>query len=177
MIRFTALLAFGILSLSVSGCMTAYRDSVHADTLKTYTRIFLTDYNTAWQSALESLKSSRLDVSNREGGFLQTKWTDNTAEKNFIDSFGTAESYLKAQYRFKVVVAKGFYNGKPSVKVSVEKDQVIQRDVLEGWRPVATDSIDENTLLYRIGRIIWMKMKLAKLEERRVQKAMQETKF
>ena len=147
------------------GCMKAYIGSVGGNVDEVFSRIFISDMNVSWQAVLEALKSSSLDVSNRESGYVQTKWTDNTTQKNFIDSFGTASAYLKAQYRFKVSVAKGFYAGKPSVKVTVQKEQMVQRDVLEGWVPIETDRIDEKTLLYRIGRIIYVKLKLAKMDE------------
>lgn len=154
-----------VLALSASGCMTAYKKSVGGEGPKTFIRIYLTDFNTAWQSVGDSLKSFRIDVSNREGGFYQTRWTDNTAEKNFIESYAGATSFLKAQFRFKIVLTKGLYNGKDSVKISVLKEQLIQRDVLDGWRPVDTDDIEENTLLYRIGRLITMRMRMAKIDE------------
>ncbi|MBI4925478.1 MAG: hypothetical protein HY843_06090 [Bdellovibrio sp.] len=170
------LLVFFIL-LCFTSCMTAYRKTVGADINQIFTKLYFTDFNTAWQGALEALKSSRMDVSNREGGFIQTRWTDNTQEKNFIDSFGDANAYLSAKYRFRVTVAKGFFNGVAAIKVSVQKDQITQRDVLEGWRHIETDSIEENTLLYRIGRIIYIKMKLAQIEEEKVKKALEETQF
>jgi hypothetical protein len=162
-----------------SGCMSAYKQSVGSDNSQIYRKIFLTDFNTSWQSVLDALKASPLDVSNREGGFVQTKWTDNTAEKNFAESFGGTDAYLKAQYRFRVTVAAGFYyrSNKPSVKVTVQKEQLVQRDVLEGWHPLETDSIDENTLLYRIGRIIAIRMKLAKIEEEKTRKAIENSGF
>lgn len=163
--------------VTASGCVTAYKESVGGETTQVFSKIYLTDFNTAWQAVLDSLKSTRLDVTNREGGFVQTKWTENTAEKNFVDSFGSADAYLKAQYRLKVTVSKGFYNGQPSIKVTVQKDQLVQIDVLEGWRPIVTDSIDENTLLYRIGRIITIKTRLAQIERERIQKAMEDVKF
>ncbi len=165
------------LALSLPGCMSAYRKQVGADLSRTYTKIFLTDVNTAWQAVLDSLRSSRIDISNREGGLVQTRWTENTAEKNFVDSFGSADAFLKAQYRFRVVVAKGFYNGKPSVKVTVQKEQLIQRDVLEGWRPVESDSVDENTLLYRIGRLIQIKLRMQGLEDEKSRKALEGVEF
>jgi hypothetical protein len=165
------------LGLSSASCVTAYKQSIGSDSSQIFQRIYLTDFNTAWQSVLDSIKNSRLDVSNREGGFVQTKWTDNTSEKNFVDSFGDQDSYLKAQYRFRINVAKGFYNGQPSVKVSIQKEQMLQRDVLEGWRPTETDTIDENTLLYRIGRIIFIRMKMAYLEEQKTQKAIENSGF
>ncbi len=159
------------LALAASSCTGPYRRSLGGETDQGFSRIYRSDFNTAWQAVLDALKNSRLDVSNREAGFIQTRWVDNTAEKNLIDSYGTTDTYLKTQYRFRVTVAQGAYEGKPSVKVSVRKEQVVSRDVLEGFHRVETNAIEENTLLYRIGRIIFMRMKLAMLEERRTQQA------
>jgi hypothetical protein len=165
------------LILSATSCVSAYKQSVGSDTSQVFQRIYLTDFNTAWQATLDSIKNSRLDVSNREGGYVQTKWTDNTAEKNFVDSFAGQDSFLKARYRFRISVSKGAYNGKPSIKVAVQKEQLVLRDVLEEWRPVETDAIDENTLLYRIGRIIFIRMKIAYLEEKKTEKAIENSGF
>jgi hypothetical protein len=74
-------------------------------------------------------------------------------------------------------VAKGFYNGHPSVKVTVLKEQVVQRDVLEGWKPTETEPTEERTLLYRIGRLIYMRMKVARLEEEKTKKAIESSGF
>lgn len=176
--RFAGLLALALFAATgASSCASAYKQSVGGNIQQLFAKTYLTDFNTAWQSCLDSMKSMRLDVSNREGGFIQTRWTENTAEKNFTDSFGGADAYLKAQFRFRVNVSKGFYNGHPSIKVSVQKEQLIQRDVLEGWRPIETDSIDENTLLYRIGRIIFIKMKIAKIEEEKTRKEIESSGF
>lgn len=169
------LMAGSALALSSSSCMTAYRQTVGSDGSRVFNRVFLTDYTTAWQAVLESMKSLRIDVKNQEGGFVQTRWIENTSEKAFVDSYGGAESYLKAQYRLKVSVAKAFHNGRQAaVKVTVQKEQVIQRDVLEGWKSVDTDSLEENSLLYRMGRLIYMRMKLARIEEEKNQRALQE---
>jgi hypothetical protein len=163
------LVALALLGLTLSACQTAYRKSIGGGEPTEYvTRIYLTDFNVGWQSILDALKHSPLDVSNREGGFVQTKWTDNTAERNFVEAFGNQDVALKAQYRFRVSIAKGFYNGQPSVKIQVSKEQLVERDILEGWHPIGDeDKVDENTLLYRIGRLIYMKMKLALLEEQK----------
>lgn len=174
--KFAALSLLG-LALVATSCVSAYKETVGGETEQTFSKVYYTDFNTAWQSVLDGLKHNRLDVSNREGGFVQTKWTDNTDDKNFADSFGDADAYLKAQYRFKVTVAKSFFNGKPAIKVTVQRDQLVQRDVLEGWQPSETDSIEENTLLYRVGRLIMIKMKLAKIEEEKTRKALESTTF
>ncbi len=171
----TLILGLG-LSLALGlGCNTAYKKSVGGDTEQIFSRIFLTDYNTAWGSVLEALKSSPLEVSNRDSGFIRTKWVDNTSDRNLFESFGQGRAFLKAQYRFRVSVGKGFFEGEQSVKVAVQREQLVQSDVLEGWRPVISDSIEENTLLYRIGRIIFIRTKINKMEEEKREREIQES--
>lgn len=166
------------LLLSNTGCMSAYRKSLGKDTDLSFSRIYATDFDTAWQAVLDSLKAVAIDIPSREAGFIQTRWTDNTAMKNLTDSFGGANTYLKAQYRLRVSLSKSAnYNGVPAVKVTVQKDQIVQRDVLEGWRPVETDTLEENTLLYRIGRLILIKMKQTKIEEEKIKKGLESTHF
>lgn len=152
-------------TIGATGCMTAYKKSVGANTQSNFNRVYATDFNTAWQAVLDSMKSVRLDVTNREAGFLQSRWMDNTKEKNFTDGDGSTDLYMRAQYRFKVTVAKGVYNGVNAIKVTVQREQFAQRDALDDFHPLESDSIEENTLLYRIGRIISVKTRLAKLEE------------
>ncbi len=166
-----------LLALLSPGCMEAYRKTVASELPRSVERMYLTDMNTAWSSVIEALKSIRIDVSNREGGFIQTKWTDNTLDKNFVNSFGGVDTYLKSQYRLKINLSPGAYNGKPVVRLAVLKEQLVQKDVLEGWKPVETDTLDENTLLYRISRIIFMRMKMAQIEEQKKQKALESTTF
>lgn len=163
--------------LFLSSCVSAYHKGVGGDTEKTFEQIYRTDFNTAWQAVIESLKSVRLETVNREGGFIQTRWTENTEAKNFIEPFFGSDSYLKAQYRFKVTVGKGFYNGQEAVKVAVEKEQMILRDVLDGWKPIVSDGVDENTLQYRIGRLVYIQMKIAKLEKEATERALKDLSF
>ena len=154
-----------LISFSLSSCTKAYLRTLTGDPSQVYQRIFATDFNTAWLSVLDALKNSRIDINNREGGYLQTKWIDNTAEKNFSDSFGGVNAYQKAQYRIRITFAKSIYKQKAAIKISLLKEQLVQRDVLDGWHPIETDSVDEMTLLYRIGRLIQMRMKLAQYED------------
>ncbi len=143
---------------------------VGADTDQVFSKIFITEYPLAWESAMDALKASPMEIVNRENGTIQTKWIDNTAERNMLDSNGGMIPYVKAQYRFQVTVAKGFYQGKGSVKVSVQKEQQFQRDVLEGWKNMETDGIQENSLLYRIGKLIEFKGRLQEIENEKLKK-------
>ncbi len=153
--------------------MSAYKKSVGGDPEQVFSKIFISDYPNAWEAAVDALKASPMEVVNRENGSLQTKWIDNTADRNLLDSMGSVSPYVKAQYRFRVMVAKGFYEGKASARVSVQKEQQYQRDVLEGWLNQETDGIQENSLLYRIGRLIEFRIRLQDMENRKLKRQLQ----
>jgi hypothetical protein len=159
---------------SLSGCLSAYKKSVGGDSEHVYTKVLLAEYPIAWESAVDALKTSSMDIVNRENGTLQTKWIDNTAERNLIDAAGSVSPYTKAQYRFRVTLAKGFYDGKTSVKVSVQKEQEIERDVLEGYINQESDGIQENSLIYRISKIIQTKLKMQDIENARLKRQLKE---
>jgi len=163
-----------LLAFATSGCMTAYKKSVGGDSDQVFSKIFIGEYSMAWEAAVDALKASPMEVVNRENGSLQTKWIDNTAERNLIDSAGSVSPYTKAQYRFRVTVAKGNLDGHNSVRVSVQKEQQIQRDVLEGWRNQESDEIQENSLLYRVGKLIEFKIRSEKIENQKIKKQLEE---
>ena len=163
-----------LFALGAAGCSKPIFHQPGSELDHIYSRIYLTDYNTAWQAALEALKRFEKTVQNRQGGVIQTAWVDNTTEKNFIESFGGDITHLKARYRLNLTIAPGNYNGKPSVKVSILKDQMIQRDLLEGWKQVQSDAVEESTFLYRIGRIVYIKQRLKQLEEQKMQQVIEE---
>lgn len=172
--RALKLLCLTPLILALPACMSAYKKSVGGDSERVYTKIFITEYPVAWESAVDALKASPIEIVNRENGSLQTKWIDNTAERNLIDSAGSVSPYSKAQYRFRLSLAKGFYDGRTSVRVSVQKEQQIQRDVLEGWINQESDGIQENSLLYRIGKVIESKVRIQEIENQRLKKQLKQ---
>lgn len=162
---------------TATSCTTAYKQSIGANREQVKSRVFTADMNIVWQAVLDSLKSTRLDVSNREAGVVQTKWTDNTAERNFSDSEGGTFPYVKAQYRFRVSLLRGMLGGTPAIKVSIQREQLVQRDALDELRHQESDLIEEKTLLYRIGRIVKVKTELARLEEERTQQELNQSEF
>jgi len=162
-----------VLAFSGAGCMSAYIKSVGGDAEQAFSRIFFAEYPMVWEAAVDALKASPMEVVNRESGTLQTKWIDNTAEKNMIDSTGSVSPYSKAQYRFRIGLAKGSLEGRNSVRLIVQKEQQVQRDVLEGWRNQETDGIQERSLIYRVGKLIEFKVKNEKIEEMKIKKELE----
>lgn len=143
-----------------TGCSSAYVKQIGGDNDRHYSKTFLSDYDLVWDSVQDALKTERFEMTNKDTGFIQTRWNDNTAAMNTLESVQGAHSFVKSEYRMKVNLSKTFYEGVPAVKVSVQKDQVIQQDILDRPRIIETNGVDENTFLYRISRLILMKQKI-----------------
>ncbi len=152
----------------LGACATAYERSLGGNPAREYNRIFFTDIRLAKSAVNEALRSFRKDEStNEEGGFYVTEYQDNTALRNSIDSLAGGSAYLKARFRLRITLSEGTFNGLNSVRVSVRKEQLVERDVLEGERPIETDGVEEQTLLYRIGRLIAMQKKIEQTIEQK----------
>jgi hypothetical protein len=59
---------------------------------KAPSRMFLTDFSTAWTSAMEAISGVALGkdvirVNNRDTGILETTWIDNSESRQFLDVF------------------------------------------------------------------------------------------
>ena len=133
-------------------------------------QVFRTDYEMTW-SAIKSIVDTynySLEVSNRASGLWKTRWVDNTLEMNFANTFGSRRSSIKAA-KFKLIinVVKGFRTDREATKVFISKRQLVQKDLLQGWKVIASDNILEKTLLYRIGRILLIEKKLEQFERQK----------
>ena len=124
---------------------------------KAYTRIFLTDYSTAWTAAFDAVSMGRdiIRLQNRELGIIETGWVDYTDQKHFLEVFSDEHFFLRARYRLKVQLREGKKNGQPAVITQVLREEQLERTFLAGWTDSdEAESTVEATVLYRIGRII-----------------------
>lgn len=119
-------------------------------------RIFLTDYSTAWNAALEAVSAGRdvVRVNNRESGIIETNWINNTESRNFLDVFSNEDFFLQMRYKLQVQVREGKKNDQQAVMVRVLKQQQRQNTFLGGWMDVESDGLEESVYLYRIGRLV-----------------------
>lgn len=124
---------------------------------KAYSRIFLTDFSTAWTAALEAASSGRSDTvknNNRETGVIDTNWIDSSEPRQFLDVFSDADFFLRSRYRMEIQVREGRKNDQSAVMVRVMKQQQQESTFLGGFQEQESDGIEENVLLYRVGRLI-----------------------
>ena len=147
----TSLAAFGLTFL-FSGCSNL--PFVKLDTAPS--RIYLTDFSTAWTASLEAVSQGRdvIRVNNRESGVIETGWINNSESRQFLDVFSNQDFFLQMRYKLRVQVREGKKNGQQAVIVRVLRDQQKQNTFLGGWQEEESDGLEESVYLYRIGRLI-----------------------
>lgn len=123
---------------------------------KAPTRIFLTDFSTAWTASLEAVSAGKdiIRVNNREAGIIETNWVDNSDFRQFLDVFTNEDFFLRSRYRMQIQVREGKKNGQPAVMIRVLKFQQKEITFLGGFQEVESDGLEESVFLYRIGRLI-----------------------
>jgi hypothetical protein len=120
------------------------------------TRIFLTDFSTAWTAALEAVSNGKdiIRVQNRETGVIETNYIDNSESRQFLDVFSDEDFFLRSRYKLQVQVREGKKNGQQAVLVRVLKQAQRETTFLGGWQDRESDLLEEDVYLYRIGRLI-----------------------
>jgi hypothetical protein len=166
-------LAFFFLILFSSCASYEYYKNV-TEEFEMPSKVFVADYNEAWQAVLQVMKKFDLSYQNQEGGVIITKWIDNTGEVNFSDSFGSDDTVKGAKFKLSLNVVKGYRSSKEITKITLYKRQLIEQDFLQGWKEIPTDQILEKTLLYRIERIVLIDKKLKDIEKKREQKEIEQ---
>jgi hypothetical protein len=131
------------------------------------TKVFRSDFNQTWQAVLQVLKRYDLALQSQQTGVVKTRWIDNTLEVNFTDSFGSTDAVKAAKFKIVVNVIKGYRGNNEVTKVTVFKRQMVEQDFLQGWKIIPSDAILENTLLYRIERVLAIDQKLRQIEKQK----------
>ena len=137
-------------------------------------QVYKDTYNQTWQVILEIMQNYDLASRNIEAGILKTRWIDNTREFNFNEAFGTRDTVKSARFKIIINLAKGFKGTQEVSKVSVFKRQMIEKDFLQGWKSIRSDSILEKTILYRISRILKREKIIKKIEDQKAKEEEEE---
>lgn len=153
--------------LSLGGCASYEKFRQVTEELEMPSKIFRADFNQTWQAVIEVMKKYDIAQRNQEAGYIKTRWMDNTMEVNFTDSFGSSDAVKAARFKLVVNVVKGFRSSSEVAKVTIYKRQLVEQDFLQGWKEIPPDGIMEQTLLYRIGRLIDNDNKLKEIDKAR----------
>lgn len=163
-IKRTAILLLSFLFLN---CSSYEQFKYITEEFEIPSKVFRFDYNQTWLAVLQVMKDYNLEINNQESGIIKTRWTDNTLEVNFSDSFGSSDAVKSAKFKIVVNVVKGYRINKEVTKVTVFKRQTVEKDFLQGSKVIPTDGITEKTILYRIERQLQIASKLKRIEEQK----------
>jgi hypothetical protein len=130
-------------------------------------KVFKSNYDQTWLAILQVVKKYDLQLQDQDSGVIKTKWTDNTLQLNFSDSFGSSDSIKAAKFKLIINIVKGFRGKREVSKVTIYKRQMVEQDFLQGSKVVPSDGILEKTILYRIGRSLSITDKLQKIEDQK----------
>ncbi len=155
--------------LILSSCSSYQNFQYITEEYEIPSKVFAATYDESWQAVLQIMQQFDIAVHNQEAGVIKTRWIDNTNDVNFSDSFGSRDAVKSAKFRLLVNVAKGFRGTREVTKVTVHKRQLVEQDFLQGWKEVPTDGIQEQTILYRMERIIAIDQKLKEIEQKKNQ--------
>ena len=97
---------------------------------------------------------------------------DNTNEVNFANS-SSDTSVKAAKFKLVINVTKGFRNTREVTKITIYKRQLVEQDMLQGWKELRSDGIEEKVILHRLEVILKMDQKFRRLEELKAKEEIQ----
>ncbi len=127
-------------------------------------QVFKADFGQTWKALLEIMKKYDIAQQNQQNGTIKTHWIDNTQEINFKGKFNS-NSIKAAKFKLALSAVKGVRSGREVTKVTVYKRQLVEQDFLQGWKEVKENSDLENSILYRIQRLITIDNKLRAIDK------------
>lgn len=158
------------LILTLSGCALFEKDTAEEKfediPPPPYQRLYDADYERVWRAVQIVLTNYPIAVNNLDAGILET------------DTIRVHKGWLRPEhppippggrfYTINVQVARGSSPsvGRPVVRVRVTKKVYIQRDFFSSKSEIPSDGLEEQVILYRIGREVQIDRGLEKVYKR-----------
>jgi hypothetical protein len=124
-------------------------------------QLYRADFDQIWRNIQLAMRRYPVRVNNIDAGILETDYIK--ADKLFSMP---SETPPRPGVRYKIIVRgiKGSVEGKPAVEVKLQKIVEMQENFFEGFRTVPSDGLEEQTILYRIGRYLEIDQMLGKTQ-------------
>lgn len=151
--------------MTLTGCSTA--SSQLEKRLKVgepLSRVFSAKYEDVEAAIKQAMIRYPQRVDNTEAGIFETDFVK--GEVRFRSPVQTKEFSAGYRYRLLIRLVRGKNEEKPAVKVLVTKQIEMARDFFADPDAVASDGLEEEVILYRIGREISLARAMVKATER-----------
>ncbi|MES2964984.1 MAG: hypothetical protein V4760_13955 [Bdellovibrionota bacterium] len=159
------LVFIGIAALVLQGCTTATEKLDHRLKVgEPMSRVYYAKYEEVESAIKQAMIKYPQRVDNTEDGIFETDYVK--GEARFRPPQNNEAFSPGYRYRILIRLVKGKATEKPAVKVLVTKQIEIARDFFAQPQPVASDGLEENVVLYRIGREITVARALVKANDK-----------
>jgi hypothetical protein len=156
-------LVLAIAILSISGCALFEERKGPTTFVGPREQVFYATYDEVWRAANLVLQPYPLRVSNMDQGLLESDAIH--GYKSWTPPFAPESASSGLNYKLTLKLLRGKFNGKAATKVSILKDATVQHDFFSDPKPVASDGLEEKSLLYRIGREVTIERAIAKAQK------------
>ena len=133
-------------------------------------QIYDATYDKTWQAILSVMKKFELKTTDPEKGIFNTQWMDNTQGHNFANVFTPHRNIKSAKFQLHINAAKGYRMDREVTRVTIYKRQLIEQDILQGFKEIPSDKVLEQILLYRIKRLLAIEKYLDKIQQEKERK-------
>lgn len=160
-----SLLIAGALAVSFSGCATA-SDKLEKK-LKVgepVARVYYAKYEEVEAAIKQAMIRYPQRVDNTEAGIFETDFVK--GEARFRSPISTTDYSPGYRYRLLIRLVRGKNEERSAVKVLVTKAPEIARDFFATPESLASDGLEENVVLYRIGREIALAKAMVRATEK-----------
>ncbi len=157
-----ALLAFTAFLLS--GCASATEKLEAREGDAPYSRVFYANYEDVEIALKQSMIRYPQKVDNTEAGIFETDYIKGDAR--FKSPNRTAAFSPGYRYRILVRLVRGRTEDRPAIKVQISKKPEMVRDFFSDANQVTSDGLEEQVILYRIGRELQLARAIAKASEK-----------
>lgn len=163
------LLVLIAVGFSLSGCSTASSQlSKRLKTGEPVSRVYYAKYEDVEGAIKQAMIRYPQRIDNTEAGIFETDFVKGDAR---FKSPVSTETYSPGyRYRILIRLVRGKNDDKPAVKVLVTKQIEVAGDFFSDPEARQSDGLEENVILYRIGREIVLSRAVAKATERESKK-------
>lgn len=141
-------------ALAFTGCVTSANQQVDGR-LKAgepVSRVYYAKYDEVELAVKQAMIRYPQRIDNTEAGFFETDYVK--GEARFRSPHRKNDFSPGYRYRLVIRLVRGREDGKPAIKVSVAKLIEIARDFFSNPDALSSDGLEEDVILYRIGREI-----------------------
>lgn len=153
------------LLLSLSACTTAtQRLEERKNSSGPYSRVFYANYEDVEIALKQSMIRYPQKVDNTEAGIFETDFIKGEARfRSPLEPGPLSPGY---RYRLLVRLVRGRSEDKPAIKVQITKRAEILRDFFSEPVTQKSDGLEEQVILYRIGRELQLARAIAKANDK-----------